>query len=411
MLISNFAFSQSIGKGISVKWDSLPTDNSVINGAGGTEEVFLNADGDWTIYISEGASSWLSVSPLSGHSGKTRVRITSSPNTSKANRTGTITVFPAEMDNILSITQRAQIFNRQKCGSGIVLNHILLDYSGTDFTRIYSLLPVPQSCQYQEISGFVGSGSVEKCINNDNYYLANDLSVLSIPPTGGSIISSLFEVTYNSVTADLSMIDDIPEPDISSKPYKEYLGDEKGGYIAPSNTDIKAIADALWGEAGGDMVDYARRCHLWTAKNMIYGNPYTGLHAVKELMRIKTGDCGNYCSVFISLLRAKGIPSRHVVMISPNKSEKHIMAEFYVPGYGWIPADPTSESKNPFRDTTPIYFGRFVGKYVVLSFGINSIAKGPNNENVSVPLLQTCNYWYWNEKQGWFEFRHIFSNL
>lgn len=410
-LPSHLAFSQVPTREVTVKWSSyLTEDNKVINGLGGTEEVLLVADGDWVLSISEDVSSWLSTSPTSGHSGKARISVTSAPNHYKTSRTGTVTVTSSGKVDTLTITQRPCIYERKVTATGKVRNHVAVDYQGTEFTQICSLIPVPQSCLYQDIFSFTGSGKILKCGNNDNLYLVSDLSSRDIPYPGGNIISSSFDVTCYSVTADLSLIDDIPEPDLTSYPYKKCLKDEKP-YIVPSDPDIIAVADQQWDAAGGDLLDYARKCYLWTVENMVYGNPYTDLHSIKELMRTRTGDCGNYCSVFISLLRAKGIPARHVVMIEPERSGKHVRAEFYIPGYGWIPADPQQESRNPYWDRTQLFFGRFSGKYVVLSMGINSQVRMPDNQNHYVPLLQTYKCWYRYEKLGRFSFRHEFSGL
>lgn len=124
---------------------------------------------------------------------------------------------------------------------------------------------------------------------------------------------------------------------------------------------------------------------------MTYGNMNTGLHPISELMQTMIGDCGNYASVLISLLRAKGIPARHVVMVDGQKDEFHVRAEFYVPAYGWIPADPT------WGDS---YFGVFEGNYIVVNKGVNQVTRGEDGENFTAPLLQTYYLWYWYQAEG-----------
>lgn len=398
-LVFQAAYSQD------VKWGSFSSpDNRVINGAGGNEQIMLSASCDWSLSSSE---DWLIVSPAAGEKGNTLVKVTTSENTSGFRRTGAIVVHP--FGDTLTVTQYPYIYTREIAASGNVSNAVSVYYSLTEFTKIYTVLPVPQSCMYQDISNFTSNGEVMRCRNNDNLYVVSDLTERDIPFSGGSVLSSSFDVTAYSVTANLSIIDGFAEPDYDSEPYTKYLGDEKRGYISPSNPIIKAFAQDLWNAADGDLIDYARRCYVWTAVNMSYGNPYTDLHPIKELMRTKTGDCANYSSVFISLLRAKDIPARHIVMIEPNKAGKHVRAEFYLPGYGWIPCDPEMERHNPHLDTALLYFGRFTGKYVVLSLGINSLVKTPTSANYMIPLLQTYNYWCWYSIQGEYSFRHLFS--
>jgi hypothetical protein len=60
----------------------------------------------------------------------------------------------------------------------------------------------------------------------------------------------------------------------------------------------------------------------------------------------KTGDCSEYSYLFVALCRAAGIPARVETGFSfHNLNEKtsdgHMWAEYYLEGYGWIPADPT----------------------------------------------------------------------
>lgn len=404
---------------VTARWGAFSSsDNKVINGAGGTEEVILTCDGDWTISISDEDASWLSVSPSSGHAGKNRIRITTARNTSGGSRTGTLTVAPHSGSNSLSVKQRAYVYDRKVVASGKVTNALTLDYSWMVFTKFYSILPVPPSCMYQDISRFTGTGKVQKSRNNGNEYLVNDLRDSAVPSSGGKVISYSCDVTTYSVSVSLSLIDDIPEPDRSSEPYRMYLGDD-GEYIMPSDPDIIAVSEELWKKSGGDMMEYAKGCFGWTAQNMTYGNPYTDLHPIKELMRTRLGDCGNFSSVFISLLRARGIPARHIVMMEPGSMKKHVRAEFYVPGYGWIPADPQMENsmiatigESSLRENWLYYhFGRFTGKYVILSFGINSQVRSPDVARYEMPLLQSYRYWYRYSTNGWHEVRHHLSDF
>ena len=167
------------------------------------------------------------------------------------------------------------------------------------------------------------------------------------------------------------------------------------------------ISSQLWESTDGDLLKYARKCYDWTAKNITYGNMNTGLHTITELMRTRKGDCGNFSSVFISLLRAQGIPARHVVMISPTEAGYHVRAEFYIPAYGWIPADPTFEN----GDSGGAYFGRFTGAYVVMSLGVNSACRSYDGKTYTADLLQAYLLWFWYSREGSYSFTHQFSNF
>ena len=86
----------------------------------------------------------------------------------------------------------------------------------------------------------------------------------------------------------------------------------------------------------------------------------------------------------------------------------HVRAEFYIPAYGWIPADPTFENGNPAGD----YFGIFTGAYVIMSTGVNSSCKDANKALFKAGLLQSFFFWYWYTYAGDnLNFSHVFSSF
>ena len=285
------------------------------------------------------------------------------------------------------------IIVRSKVVSGTVTNGVKLSYSGTVFNRIYLLLPKPTSNEYQDITNFEAPGCTEgDCPDGVNHYIWKDINSSSeVPSSGDWVISETFDATVYNIKVDFSLMSDIPEYDPESEECKNYLGKEEGGLIDPTNKKIVSTANTLWELTGGSIIDYARECLGWTYANMTYGNMNTGLHTIANLMSTMTGDCGNYSSVFISLLRAKGIPARHIVMVHGWKNEYHVRAEFYIPSYGWIPADPT------WGDG---YFGVFEGDYIVMTRGINTILRGFDASVFRANLFQTFYYWYWLQKEG-----------
>lgn len=307
----------------------------------------------------------------------------------------------------VSVTRatREDVVTRTKASSGTVTNGVKLSYSGTVFSRIYLVLPRPTSNEYQDISNFKATGCTEgDSPDGVNHYIWKDInSSADVPSSGDWVISESFDATVYKVKVDFSLMTDIPAYDPQSEECKKYLGKEEGGLIDPTNSEIVSTANTLWTLSGGNVIDYARRCHAWTYANMTYGNMNTGLHSIASLMNTMTGDCGNYSSVFISLLRAKGIPARHVVMVHAKKDEFHVRAEFYVPSYGWIPADPTWGND---------YFGVFDGDYIVMTRGINTIVRGYDANDFRADLFQTFCYWYWYQSAGSsFKFTHSCTGL
>lgn len=387
-----------------IQFNTLPSDNPLINGAGGTIQLSFVAADAWTVTTD---ASWLECEPSSGSAGENTVTLTSKKNASDALRKGVLTFSQSDGNVLFEVPQRPYVFTRKKVASGTVTNAVKVTYSNTAWSRIYAILPVPDSNPYQDISNLsAGDAAIYTSTNTPNRYAVADLKG-SFPSSGETVISEQFDIDAYEVYADIGKMTDIPAYDPESEVCQRYLGAEAGDLIDPANTTIVTISSQLWESAGGDLLKYARKCYDWTAKNITYGNMNTGLHTITELMCTRKGDCGNFSSVFISLLRAQGIPARHVVMISPTERGYHVRAEFYIPAYGWIPADPTFENGNPGGS----YFGRFTGAYVVMSLGVNSDCRSHDGKTYTVDLLQAYLLWFWYNREGSYKFTHQFSNF
>ena len=150
---------------------------------------------------------------------------------------------------------------------------------------------------------------------------------------------------------------DFPEKESSrvSKDYSRYLAPTS---LAPIDGEVKKLADQI--TAGKvTVLDRAKAIYDWTCENT-YRNPETrgcGSGDVCSLLKNPGGKCGDISSIFIALLRAAGIPSREIFGIRQGKKSvqdittwQHCWAEFYLPGYGWVPADPADVRKMMLKE-------------------------------------------------------------
>jgi transglutaminase-like putative cysteine protease len=132
--------------------------------------------------------------------------------------------------------------------------------------------------------------------------------------------------------------------------YAEYLQPSSRG---PLDGEVKKLADRIT-KGKTTNLQKAKAVYDWTVENM-YRDPNTrgcGLGDVCELLRKPGGKCTDISSVFIALCRAAGVPAREVFSIRLGKkaeeditSYQHCWAEFFVPGYGWVTADPADVRK------------------------------------------------------------------
>lgn len=87
----------------------------------------------------------------------------------------------------------------------------------------------------------------------------------------------------------------------------------------------------------------AKLIFQWVNENMKFRFSRTGRGAKIALKKLY-GDSGQYSDLFVALCRASKIPARMVAGFRLDENDKlknHLWAEFYLPGYEWLPADPT----------------------------------------------------------------------
>ncbi len=109
-----------------------------------------------------------------------------------------------------------------------------------------------------------------------------------------------------------------------------------------------------------DPVAQAKAIYDWVVDNAIYDLSLPGCGTGDVRKQLINGDYGGRSAdingLFVAICRAIGIPARCVygLRIGPSRlfrslglssdeatRSQHVRAEFYVPGYGWIPVDPS----------------------------------------------------------------------
>ncbi|ALC17784.1 transglutaminase-like cysteine protease [Desulfuromonas soudanensis] len=123
--------------------------------------------------------------------------------------------------------------------------------------------------------------------------------------------------------------------------------------LGPIDGAVKVLADRIT-RGQGTVAGKARAIYDWTCDNM-YRDPKTrgcGPGDVCTLLTAPGGKCADIHSVFVALARAAGVPAREVFGIRQGKGSEeeitgwqHCWAEFFLPGYGWVPVDPADVRK------------------------------------------------------------------
>ena len=261
-------------------------------------------------------------------------------------------------------------------------------------TKLVILLPLAETNPYQTVSSVnLQGGTVADIPETDDEYVRWTYTS-GLPSAGQSLDTYYdFDVTLNPVHFNFSQITTIYPYNTSSDTYIWYTG-ARDVYIDPYNSTIQSIGVGIWTQSS-DIVDYARRCYEYVAAHYTYMNPNTGLHPLQQILDDGGGDCANLSSLYVSLLRYKNIPSRHIVTIKPN-GDDHVWTDFYLENYGWIPEDVSYKNADPAGD----YFGIYSGNCIVLTKEVWLYLDRGDGFTFNLPFFQTYYWWYWYSSGG-----------
>jgi len=305
-----------------------------------------------------------------------------------------------------------------------VTENLNLTY-GTGISKVSCILPLPQSSQYQDLGpasyydSLNSAGNLDSSVKitvspttncsqeileisktKDIYsrFLIQDPNPLSTV-TRNYVFTLEYDITLYTVKIDFNKITTIYSYNQNTELYTNNTGkdgDQKGYHLDPSHQTIQSTSNILWSQAQGNYLQYARLCYDWVSstENFTYGNPGIGFRYMDDIMTSRVCDCGNLSSVFISLLRAQGIPSHHLVLIRPHDQSGpyHAYAEFYLENYGWLPVDVTYKLGNHTGD----YFGKVEASHTgaIVSSGVNLDIDTGLNGIQTIRGLQTYTYSY-----------------
>ncbi len=123
--------------------------------------------------------------------------------------------------------------------------------------------------------------------------------------------------------------------------------------LGPIDGEVRKLADQITAGKTGILAK-ARAIYDWTVDNT-FRDPDThgcGFGDVTALLKRPGGKCADISSIYIALARAAGVPTREILGIRTGREAQqdvtgwqHCWAEFFLPGYGWVPVDPADVRK------------------------------------------------------------------
>jgi len=177
--------------------------------------------------------------------------------------------------------------------------------------------------------------------------------------------AELAEARWFVFPENVGEMEDIPK-DIRGK----YLTDEDK-YRIEDPIIQNAVEEAVGGEKNPYWI--MRKIYKYVRDNMYY-ELAGGWNVAPAILERGNGSCSEYSFVFIAICRAAGLPTRYVGSVAIRGDDAstddvfHRWCECYLPGYGWVPVDPSGgDSDSPARVAE--YFGQVANRYLITTQG------------------------------------------
>ncbi len=177
--------------------------------------------------------------------------------------------------------------------------------------------------------------------------------------------AKLYENRYFVFPGKVGTLEDIPK-EIKDK----YLIDD-----TKFSMDNPIIKEGLKKAIGDETNPYwiARKIFDYIIDHIEYER-VGGWNIAPTVLDRGTGSCSEYSFVYIAMCRAAGLPARYVGSVAIRGDDAswddvfHRWVEIYLPGYGWIPVDPSGGDQEWPADQAN-YFGHLNNRYLITTAG------------------------------------------
>lgn len=258
-------------------------------------------------------------------------------------------------DRLYQLTSRdEQTFLRSKERKGkVIFTHQLKNFGPGMVTTADLHIAIPVDRDNQELSGDPSFNMAPDDYITDRWgqktahFHFENLKAGETKTVEMTTVVTTWEVRYFIFPDKVGSLDQVPG-DISSK----YLEDNEKFQL--SHPVIQQAVEKVVGEEKNPY-RIMRNIYDYINDNMYY-EMTGGWNTAPTVLSRGNGSCSEYTFVFISMCRAAGIPARYagsVVVRGEDASMDdvfHRWAEVYLPGYGWIPVDPSRGDQDWPRD-------------------------------------------------------------
>jgi transglutaminase-like putative cysteine protease len=241
--------------------------------------------------------------------------------------------------------------------------------------RMRVWVPVPHTDQHQTVSVLVVKAPVKTQMTQDSEY-GNRMMYAEIqnPATGKAEFTLEYKVTRREYSRgdymQLKLADQ--QPILVPASMKRLIAPDT---LIPTDGKIKELAVEVTGSESGTVAK-SRAAYDYLFTNMRYDKTGSGWGRGDAVWACdaKHGNCTDFHSPFIGMLRADGIPARFDIGFPLPENEDrgdiagyHCWAEFYASKTGWIPVDISEAWKA--KKKRDYFFGSVDANRVQLSTG------------------------------------------
>jgi len=236
-------------------------------------------------------------------------------------------------------------------------------------------IPLPQADGYQDVSSLRIESPVAYSEGRDSEYkntFGEFKPTAQQAAAGFDVTLSFIATRHEHKVALVGATANNAAVSSSDPMFRRYLEPDK---LVPLDGTIAELAKE---HTAGDttQIEKARHIYEYVVATMRYDKTGEGWGRGDAIWACtaKRGNCTDFHSLFIGMMRSSGIPARFEIgfPIPEGKTEGdiagyHCWAEFYLNGVGWVPVDASEAWKNPAKHD--YFFGAHDVNRVFFTYG------------------------------------------
>lgn len=216
--------------------------------------------------------------------------------------------------------------------------------------RLWLPMPYGEDCIYQRSMGAIWNGKADK-------------AAFQPMAGGGTLFYAEWQgkgprsVTVSTIVKTAERVPELSHYRAAAPLPADAKSNLKASRQFPTDGVVRSKAQAITKGANGNL-EKARAIYDWVVQNARYDAAVSSCQQAGVRSMLESGPVGGRSAdingLFVALCRAAGVPARLQFGIRVNESElssslgaygdvsraQHCIAEFYVPGVAWVPADP-----------------------------------------------------------------------